>query len=229
VPALRCADVAWPDLDGRDRLLAVPVGATEQHGPHLPLSTDTDIAVGLCERLARSREDVIVAPPVAYGSSGEHTGFPGTLSIGQDALRAVLVELVRSAATTYDGVILVCGHGGNAAPVSSAVAQLRREGHDVLAVGPSWEGDPHAGRTETSLMLALRPESVQMERAVAGDRRPLSELLPSLRQAGVRSVSATGVLGDPTGATAAEGHQLLDALAATLVEQVAAWRVAPRR
>ena len=67
-------------------LLAVPVAATEQHGPHLPLSTDTDLAVALCARLAAARPEVVVAPPLAYGSSGEHEGFAGTISIGQQAV-----------------------------------------------------------------------------------------------------------------------------------------------
>ena len=76
------ADLAWPDVAERaaaGAVLAVPLGSTEQHGPHLPLSTDTDIAVALCGRLASARSDVLIAPAVAYGSSGEHDGFAGTL------------------------------------------------------------------------------------------------------------------------------------------------------
>ena len=82
---VRLADLSWPEIGQRaaaGAVLAVPVGSTEQHGPHLPLSTDTDIAVALCDRLAAARPDVLAAPPVGYGSSGEHAGFPGTLSIG---------------------------------------------------------------------------------------------------------------------------------------------------
>jgi len=75
------ADLTSPQAGARARagaLLAVPLGSTEQHGPHLPLATDTDIAVALCRRLAAARDDVLIAPTVAYGSSGEHAGFPGT-------------------------------------------------------------------------------------------------------------------------------------------------------
>ena len=76
--------LSWPDLDPqRGLLLAVPLGSCEQHGPHLPLDTDTRIAVALADRLAARHAQVVVAPAVAFGSSGEHAGFPGTLSIGQ--------------------------------------------------------------------------------------------------------------------------------------------------
>jgi mycofactocin system creatininase family protein len=226
------ADLSWPEVDHRVRggaVLAVPLGSTEQHGPHLPLSTDTDIAVALCNRLAAVRADVLVAPPVPYGSSGEHAGFAGTLSIGQAALELLIVELVRSATETFASVVLVCGHGGNASALGRAVQTLRGESRDVLAFMPRWEGDPHAGRPETSMMLALRPEVVAMDRAIPGDTRPITVILPALRTGGVRAVSESGVLGDPTGADVAEGHALLEAISRTLIDEVNAWRETPRR
>jgi mycofactocin precursor peptide peptidase len=227
VNATRLADLAWPEVERRAEagtVLAVPLGATEQHGPHLALSTDTEVAVALCERLAAARGDVLVAPAMAYGSSGEHAGFAGTLSIGQAALELLVVELVRSATETFDATVLVSAHGGNTEPVLRAVEQLRSESREVLLFTPQWKGDPHAGRVETSLMLALRPATVQMRLAVEGDLRPMSQTWDLLRAGGVRAVSASGVLGDPTGATAAEGQQLLDTLADQLVRDVAGWR-----
>jgi creatinine amidohydrolase len=220
------ADLAWPEV--RDRaeagaVLAVPVGATEQHGPHLPLSTDTDIALALCRRLAAARSHVLVAPPVAYGSSGEHAGFAGTLSIGREAVELLLVELGRSASETFARVLFVSAHGGNAEPVTRAVATLRAESRDIAVFVPSWGADPHAGRPETAMQLALRPSAVRMDRCVRGDVRPLAELMPLLRAGGVRAVSESGILGDPTGATAAEGHALLDDLAGMLIGGVDAW------
>jgi mycofactocin system creatininase family protein len=190
-------------------LLVVPLGATEQHGPHLPLGTDTIIA----SALAASLPDAVVAPALPYGSSGEHAGFPGTLSIGQAALRHVLVELVHSCA--FPRVLFVSAHGGNAEPVAAAVRELRGEGREVWAWSPRWEGDAHAGRIETSLMLALAPELVGPARD-AGNVTPLAALLPRLRSEGVRAVSANGVLGDPSGASAEEGRSLLDAAIADL-------------
>jgi creatinine amidohydrolase len=161
-----------------------------------------------------------VAPPLPYGSSGEYAGFPGTLSIGQAALELLLVELVRSA-DAYARVLLLNAHGGNHDPVRRAVATLCAEGRDVRAWSPTWEGDAHAGRTETSLLLALgRP--VGPDRPV-GATESLAALLPAMRAGGVRAVSSNGVLGDARGASAEEGHALLDAAGAELAAFVAAW------
>ncbi len=91
------AELTWPDADeqrSRATTIAVPLGATEQHGPHLPLTTDTEIAVELVARLADARSDVVAAPAIPYGSSGEHIEFAGTISIGQRAIERLLVELV---------------------------------------------------------------------------------------------------------------------------------------
>jgi creatinine amidohydrolase len=203
-------------------ILAVPLGSTEQHGGHLPLDTDTRIAVALAARLAAARDDVTVAPALAYGSSGEHAGFPGTLSIGQRALELVVVELVRSADAYAGGVVLVNGHGGNAEPLARAARTLAGEGRRVLAWSPSLPpgGDLHAGHTETSILLALDPSVVRLDLAEAGATDVDVE---RLRAHGVRAVSPNGVLGDPTGASAADGRALLDTMAADLVSAVAAW------
>jgi mycofactocin system creatininase family protein len=215
------ADLASPDVAGGG-LLVVPVGATEQHGPHLPLTTDTEIAVALAQRLAAERP-VTIAPALAYGSSGEHAGFAGTLSIGQEAIELVLLELGRSAAASFARLLLISTHGGNAEPVRRAAAQLRREGHEVRAWSPYWGGDAHAGRSETSLMLALAPDRVRVDRGVAGATAPIAALLGRLRTEGLRAVSVNGVLGDPTGASAAEGRALLARVTAELVAVVDLW------
>ena len=220
-------DRSWTDLvDCADDgvVLAIPLGSTEQHGPHLPLSTDTDIAVALCAELATRRSNIMVAPAVPYGSSGEHAGFAGTLSIGQAALELLLVELVRSATETFAAVLIVSGHGGNSEAVGRAVSTLAAEGHNVLVFQPRAHGDAHAGRVETSLQLHLRPWTVAYERAEPGNPHPLGELLPELRRNGVRAVSPNGVLGDPAGASSAEGARLFSQLLDDLCARVAAWR-----
>ncbi len=220
------ADLTWSEAGeyvAAGVVLAVPIGSTEQHGPHLPLSTDTDIALALCAGLAARRSDVLVAPAVPYGSSGEHAGFPGTLSIGAAALELLIVELCRSATDSFDRIVLVNGHGGNVEPLRRAVELLRTESRDVRLFLPRYDGDPHAGRTETALQLALSPDRVRTERAEAGDTRPLPQILPLLRSGGVRAVSANGVLGDPAGATAAEGAALLTDLIDQLTDQTRLW------
>ncbi len=139
--------------------------------PHLPLGTDSAVAVALAEPARRGAGPTSSSPrALPYGSAGEHAAFPGTLSIGAAALELVIVELVRSA-DAFAGVVLVSGHGGNAAPLAAAVATLRAEGRRVLAWSPRISGgDAHAGRTETSLLLALAPEAVRLD--AAERRRP---------------------------------------------------------
>jgi creatinine amidohydrolase len=218
---MRLGEATWTDVAAvaGATVLLVPIGSTEQHGPHLPLSTDTDIALALGERLAAARPDVAIAPPLAYGSAGEHAGFPGTLSIGQDAFELVVVELVRSAGD-FTAVVLVCAHGGNAQPLARARDTLRREGRRVLTWMPHHYVDAHAGRSETSLQLALDAQRVRLDVATAGATQPLADLEPMLRSAGVRAVSPNGVLGDPSGASVEEGDALLEAMATSLIDAV---------
>jgi mycofactocin precursor peptide peptidase len=197
--------------------LLVPVGSCEQHGPHLPLDTDTRIAEAVAERAA-ARVGAMVAPAVEYGASGEHQAFAGTVSLGERALRTVLVEYGRSAACWARRLVFVNGHGGNLAALRTAVALLRQEGRDArwwscaLPAGAGFTRDAHAGRTETSLMLALAPDRVRLDAAERGNGTPLAELIAAIRLGGVISVSDNGVLGDPAGAHAEEGRAMLDAL-----------------
>lgn len=215
---------AWPEVNGRPTLL-VPVGSCEQHGPHLPLDTDARVAAAVALRAADDDPAVLVAPPVAFGASGEHEAFPGTLSIGHEALHSVLVELGRSAGRWATRLVFVNGHGGNLPTVPAAAARLRREGRDVAWFGCEIaDGDAHAGRTETALLLALAPELVRPEAAEPGNTAALTELLPTLRAGGVAAVSPNGVLGDPTGATAEEGERMLTSMADRLRERLARWR-----
>lgn len=214
----RIAEMTSEDLSRIERpLLVVPVGSCEQHGAHLPLSTDTVIAETLCDELASRHPRVVIGPSITVSSSGEHAGFTGTLSIGREATSTTLVELVRSADWAHD-VLFVNGHGGNVAALTHAAILLRSESRSVSVWSPHIDGsDAHAGHVETSLMLAIAPTLVHMDRARLGNVEPLAELATRLTTTGVRSVSPNGVLGDPRKATADEGHRIVSFLVDELV------------
>lgn len=217
--------MASSQLFGTSPSLMVPVGSTEQHGPHLPLDTDTQIATAVARGArARLEQDWLVAPAIAYGASGEHQDFAGTISIGTAALTTLLVEYGRSAACWAPRFVFVNGHGGNVGALRGAVSALRAEGRDAawcpcVAAG----GDAHAGHTETSVLLHISPADVLTDRWLSGNRAPLAELLPSMRRGGVAAVSRVGVLGDPTTATAAEGKRIFAEMVDECVRRVARW------
>jgi creatinine amidohydrolase len=222
---LSLAAARWPDVEaGPRRLLVVPLGSLEQHGAHLPMDTDTRIAQAVAYRACTGRAGLGLAPPIPIGASGEHADFPGTLSIGSSALTLLLIELGRHASLHWPAMLAVNGHGGNITAITDAVRVLRGEGRTchVWHAGLSSEADvpdvpdAHAGRFETSVMLALAPGDVRLDLAVPGETRPLAEIMTALRARGVRAVSPNGVLGDPADASAAEGERLLDLMVARL-------------
>ena len=201
-------ELTFLEVDGLEPVLIVPLGSTEQHGPHLPLDTDTRIACALANHIASQRSRTVVAPAISIGASGEHQGFAGTLSLGTEVLTEVLVELVRSAREWATGVMFVCGHGGNLEAVNLACDRSRSEGdHVALVTAGSPGADLHAGRAETSLLLYLSPGLVGQTEGVKGASGTMDELGSALRTHGVASVSPNGILGDPEGASASEGEE----------------------
>jgi mycofactocin system creatininase family protein len=165
-----------------------------------------------------------VAPAIAYGASGEHQSFAGTISIGTEALTTLLVEYGRSATCWADRLVFVNGHGGNVGALSRAIALLRSEGRDA-----GWcpcacaGGDAHAGHTETSVLLHISPDDVCTDQIRVGNDAPLSQLLPAMRRGGVAAVSEIGVLGDPTTATAVEGRRIFTEMVDDCVRRIARW------
>jgi mycofactocin precursor peptide peptidase len=209
--------------------LIIPVGSTEQHGPHLPLDTDTRIATAVARAVARRLADQdesnwVVAPAIGYGASGEHEGFCGTVSIGTSALRLLLVEFGRSAARWASRLVFVNGHGGNVEALAAATALLRYEGRDVSWCSCTVENaDAHAGHTETSVLLHISPTDVWTDERLPGNRAPLVELMPEMRRGGVAAVSELGVLGDPTTATAEEGQRIFAEMVDGCLRLITRW------
>jgi mycofactocin precursor peptide peptidase len=236
----RLAEMTWTAVAGAVSgagaagaiTVILPLGATEQHGPHLPLGTDTFRAAALADRLAAALPDTLVAPALPVGCSDEHHGFAGLLGLDQETLARVIVDCARRMAGWGVGrLVLLSAHGGNGRALEVAAGRLAEElpelrvvvlgggttlSDAILAVAAR-DGIPadavglHAGEGETSEMLALRPDLVLMDSVVPGYRENLAQIMPRLRREGLRSVTPTGTLGDATGADGARGARYLAA------------------
>ncbi len=223
------ANATSKQLQSTTSALLVPVGSTEQHGPHLPLDTDTRIATAVCRAVADRLADCegvnwLVAPAIGYGASGEHEQFDGTVSIGTSALRLLLVEFGRSASRWASRLVFVNGHGGNVEALAAATALLRYEGRDAGWCSCTVAGaDAHAGHTETSVLLHISPQDVRVDERVPGNVAPLRELIGELRRGGVAAVSEVGVLGDPTTATVEDGARIFPDMVETCLRRIARW------
>ena len=223
------ANATSRQLQSTSSALIVPVGSTEQHGPHLPLDTDTRIATAVshavADQLAVGDESKwLVAPAIGYGASGEHEDFSGTVSIGTSALRLLLVEFSRSASRWASRLVFVNGHGGNVEALAAAAALLRYEGREVGWCSCSAENaDAHAGHTETSVLLHISPGDVWIDERIPGNSAPLAQLMPAMRRGGVAAVSEVGILGDPTTATAEEGARIFAEMVGGCLQRVTRW------
>lgn len=205
----------WPEVS-RNACVVIPVGSFEQHGPHLPLDTDTQVASHLCMLATTGMESVVVTPPLSITASGEHAGFPGTISIGTEAFATVIVELVRSC-DWATGVILVHGHGGNFEAVQQATTILNSEQRNIASWWPHIpDADAHAGHTETSIMLAINSNLVRIDKLEVGNMQPMSKIQRDLQTRGVHAVSTNGILGDARSATIQHGIELLAELSDNL-------------
>jgi creatinine amidohydrolase len=224
----------------------LPLGSTEQHGPHLPLGTDTRRAEALAERLAE-RLLLLVAPALPVGCSDEHSGFAGLLSLEAETLAAVIVDCARRlVGWGVQRLVVLSAHGGNVRALALAEARLRLElpelqvwipdpvtiCGDGVAAAAAADGIPlaavglHAGEGETSELLHLCPEHVRMDRAEPGHTGDPEAALERLIAAGTRAVSINGVVGDPTRADAGRGQRYLDMQTANYGTALAAWLAA---
>lgn len=207
----------------------VPVGSTEQHGPHLPLDTDTRIAGAVARAVATrlleasDRLQWLVAPAIGYGDSGEHQSFPGTISIGTEALATLLVEFGRSATCWAQRLLFVSGHGGNVVALDRAVRLLRSEGRDAAWCACTASGaDAHAGHTETSVLLHISPADVLTDRWCAGNGAPLADLLPSMRSGESRRSARWACWGSDDG-DRGRGERIFTEMVDGCARRVARW------
>src|SRR6056297_2981572 len=237
-PVMRLADATWTDADAADTDLAVlPVGSTEQHGPHAPLGTDHFTAQAVAEAGAEAYEtdtgtagdEVVVAPPVTVGVSEEHRQFTGTLWVSPDTFRATVRDVVASLASHgWDRVVVVNGHGGNVPALGEVCATIARH-DDAYAVPFTWfdaVGDHsanmgHAGPLETAFLRHTDPELIREDRvedAAAGASDGWGEWTSHANLAvDVAEFSENGVVGDPREGDADRGEALLDAATDSLV------------
>ena len=234
---------ALPDRD--NTVIVLPVGAIEQHGPHLPCSVDSVISSGVLgkalERLPAEVRAFGLAP-ITYGKSDEHLHFPGTMTLTGPTLLATITELGESVYRAgFRKLLLANGHGGQPQVLEMAARELRLRHGDFVIVPyhvsrlPNASGQyiseqekrlaMHAGHAETALMLALAPETVHMARAVANFPPPFpSKILSGDGRPAcawtARDFGTSGVIGDPLGATREQGLHILDTLAASWVEAI---------
>jgi creatinine amidohydrolase len=244
----RLADLTWPEIEQRidagARTVVIPLGATEQHGPHLPLDVDAVVAEALAERFCARIPEALQAPAITLGCSVEHLDFPGTLSISPATLAAVLGDLVHSLVKHgFDHVVVFSAHGGNDAPLAEAEGTLRdvakpatltvvrgiervsalwqaasaREGVSAMASGH------HAGEFETSIIAAIRPDAIRWNELRLGTDGEVPDpqvlFYPSLRPN-----APEGVVGDPRQASPERAERYLAAWTELIVAEYRAAR-----
>jgi creatinine amidohydrolase len=248
---MRLADATWTDVRDADVDVAfVPVGSTEQHGPHAPLGTDTLDAVAVAAAGAAAYEaaragtdagadaagEVAVAPPIPVGVAEEHRAFDGTMWVSPDAFRAYVREAAESLAHHgIDRVVFVNGHGGNVEALAEVARRFSRDpDHDGYAVAFTWfeaVGDHasdmgHAGPLETALLRATNPDLVREDRVAAaseGAADRWGEWVSGVNLAHDSDEFAeNGVVGDPTDGDAERGAELLDLASEALADLAAA-------
>ncbi|UGS35973.1 creatininase family protein [Capillimicrobium parvum] len=243
VPAHRYELLTWEEARAAalaDTVVLLPIGAVEQHGPHLPLDVDINLAVAVADRVAADRRGVLVAPGVPWGLSAAHLQFAGTLSLSAQTMTALLTDLADSLARHgFRKIAFVVAHNSNRPLVSLVAKEIsHRHGLPVLMLfctdfaadafaearvsAPG--GELHAGELETAVELHLRPDVVRMDRAVRapvdakgqfGMSMAASDIYgKGLVQVGFDLARATpsGVLGDPTVAVGEVGQRVFDAM-----------------
>lgn len=251
---VRMEEMTWPQvqaaLENGYHTVLLAAASIEQHGPHLPTATDTLLGYALAEEVALRLGNALVAPVLRPGCSRHHMGFPGSLTLRFETFLQVLRDYCHSLAECgFRHIVLFASHGGNLDLMTAHLPEIARELVDrcrvyLVGTGPGAEeevayleslGVPrekagvHAGYAETSMLLAVRPDLVHMEKAEAGCDDPAFFAPENLKQSqfnsfiyGIRSQSPNGILGDARGADAEVGRELLRRKADRLAAQIRA-------
>lgn len=224
---------SWPEIDAARGLIALlPVGALEQHGAHLPLDTDTVLATGVAWRIA-DRIGGWLLPAIGYGEAWSAEAWPGTISLSAETLQRSIEDVARGLKRIgVAGLVTVNGHFGNRAPIAAAVyplpvLHLDYPGLEAAAAEfctskPAAPTFYHADEVETSMMLALAPDAVRMERAMA--EYPTFPADFGTRPMQLREFNSSGVFGDPRPATAATGEKIIGRVVDGSVTLIESWR-----
>lgn len=259
---IRYDELTWPEMReaiAQQPVILLPFGTIEDHGPHLPISTDNVIVEALClETARRAPGEILVMPLVSYGLDEHHMDFPGAVSVDMQTLLELVSDVAISVARHgLTHIVIVNGHGSNA-PIADLAARrvVLETGVVCGAMSPNAAIDPtlaeptlsqmrrsapggvaHAGEYETAMMLHLRPDLVQMDKAVKEMGQIAIEYFnwdlpePSILswQDWWSRMSESGVCGDPTVATAEFGHALFETTVENFVRFARAFRTLPLR
>ena len=243
---VRMENMNWPDI--KDKInngfttAVFAIGSTEQHGPHLPLITDSLIGDVIALKVAEKLGNALQAPTIRVGLSEHHLSFPGTISLKPETLKAVIHDFVDSLKTHgFKTIVLLPSHGGNFATVGKVVEELQQKHPDLKIVGftdlqafvnamitysgeygvTAYDAGAHAGESETSFILALAGDLVQTDRYAPGYLGPLGEKeVNIIFEQGMPALSEKGVLGDPTTATAERGEVYIEKTADFVVGEL---------
>jgi len=250
------SDMTWPEVKEaaeNNRVPLIPVGSTEQHGPHLPTKTDALLAHEICKAAAIGiPEMAVVMPPVNYGYNEHHLDFPATIHVSYQTLIQFVIDIGKSLAHHgFRRIVIVNGHGSNTAPMEIAARRITLETQAICAsliyislapeVFDLLEGeDAHAAELETSMMLYLEPSLVELGKAERDWGFPKSKFIRWGVEKGDKifgvsggkvqfmdwwsRMSSTGILGDATKASREKGEKAFKLYVNALVEFIREFR-----
>jgi len=245
VDKVRISEMSWVDvqkaLDKGFRTVVFAVGSNEQHGPHLPTCTDSLIGDDLAYRVAKKLGKALQAPTINVGCSEHHMAFPGTIDIKPETLKSLIRDYcVSLEKSRFKNIVILPWHGGDFKPVQEVTEELNQSlkearvisytdlkglfrffAESSLKYGVSApESGAHAGESETSIVLALRKDLVDMEKAEQGFVGNYEEKIPTIFSQGIKSIAENGVVGDPRKAEAGKGEEYLELCADKMVDFV---------